>query len=362
MQFFIPDFPNTITTYSVGHEILGARAHEGDDDDDDKNVTKLTNKYGVMGVDTFDLGDLTDGMNKKGLQCSALYLPDYAQYQTVPEDINESHTVIDNAFFCNWVLGRHASVKEVNASLADPNIFVVGGPIVPLMLKKPQPLHWTITDRKGNSIIVEYIKEGTLNIFNNYVGVLTNSPNYEWHLNNLRQYSYFNNFNPSSDGKFNGLELGPQGVWAQMQGLPGNLNGQSRFIRLALFSHFGGQPENIPDARKGLALVEHLIDVGQVVNGTLNEMAENGSTQADFSRWQTMYNLKDNIMYFRSYFNFVWAQIDFNKIDTDEGAESYRLNIYQDVEPIDLTSEMKPGLKEFEEEIEEAIKVEEVNN
>lgn len=42
-------------------------------------------------------------------------------------------------------------------------------------------LHWAIADSEGNSIVVEYIN-GSLNIHNNDVGVLTNDPDYIWHL------------------------------------------------------------------------------------------------------------------------------------------------------------------------------------
>lgn len=51
------------------------------------------------------------------------------------------------------------------------------------------PLHYAITDKTGAGIVVEYTNNGTLNIYDNQVGVLTNSPPYDWQLTNLGQYA-----------------------------------------------------------------------------------------------------------------------------------------------------------------------------
>lgn len=48
-------------------------------------------------------------------------------------------------------------------------------------------LHWMINYSEGKSIVVEQTKE-KLNVFDNNVGVLTNSPTFDWQVENLNQY------------------------------------------------------------------------------------------------------------------------------------------------------------------------------
>ena len=49
------------------------------------------------------------------------------------------------------------------------------------------PLHWIISDQTGKSMILEYTNTG-MHLVDNPVGVMTNSPSFSWHLNNLGNY------------------------------------------------------------------------------------------------------------------------------------------------------------------------------
>ena len=44
-----------------------------------------------------------------------------------------------------------------------------------------------VADTKGKSIVIGKTKEG-LKVYNNPIGVLTNSPTFDWHLTNLNEY------------------------------------------------------------------------------------------------------------------------------------------------------------------------------
>ena len=78
---------------------------------------------------------------------------------------------------------EYATVDEVREGLK--NIRVV--PVPEPALNGPPPLHWTVIDKNGEAIVVEYIK-GELTIFDNPLRVMTNSPNFDWHMTNLRNY------------------------------------------------------------------------------------------------------------------------------------------------------------------------------
>ena len=58
---------------------------------------------------------------------------------------------------------------------------------LPLLGSVP-PLHWTFSDRSGETVIVEPDQEG-LHIYRRTVGVMTNSPGYPWHRLNLLNYA-----------------------------------------------------------------------------------------------------------------------------------------------------------------------------
>jgi choloylglycine hydrolase len=76
-----------------------------------------------------------------------------------------------------------ATLDEVKHAL--PEILVAN--VIFAAWKSDVPLHYIIYDTKGKSLVIEYVK-GKLNIYDNPIGVLTNSPGFEWHLTNLRNY------------------------------------------------------------------------------------------------------------------------------------------------------------------------------
>jgi len=48
-------------------------------------------------------------------------------------------------------------------------------------------MHWAMADATGDSVVIEYL-DGVLHVNNNTVGVMTNDPDYQWHLYNLNNY------------------------------------------------------------------------------------------------------------------------------------------------------------------------------
>lgn len=88
-------------------------------------------------------------------------------------------------------------------------------------------------DKSGNSIIVEPLIEG-IKIYDNFLGVMSNSPDYNWHLTNIRNYIGLNN-HYKEPLKINGLEFKPFGQGGDSFGIPGDYTPPSSFFR-ALFN------------------------------------------------------------------------------------------------------------------------------
>ncbi len=190
------------------------------------NKKELTTKYAVLGMGTIfdDYPTFADGMNEKGLGCAGLNFPIYVSYSK--EDI-EGKTNIPVYNFLLWVLANFSSVEEVKEALKNANI-------VDIPINKNIPnttLHWMISDITGKSIVVEQTKE-KLNVFDNNIGVLTNSPTFDWHVANLNQYIGLR-YNQVQEFKLGGQSLTALGQGTGLVGLPGDFTPASRFIRVA---------------------------------------------------------------------------------------------------------------------------------
>ena len=102
------------------------------------------------------------------------------------------------------------------------------------------PLHWIVSD-KQSSIVIEATKNG-LNICDNPLGVLTNSPPFEFQLYNLNNYINLTTKTPENRfSEHSKLTAYSNGMGAM--GLPGDYSSLSRFVR-ATFAKFNTQAEN----------------------------------------------------------------------------------------------------------------------
>ena len=86
----------------------------------------------------------------------------------------------------NYLLGNFKSVADIKQTL--PKVRVIRNLEIEKAFGAPIPLHYVVSDATGASIVIEYTK-GVLAISDNRVGVMTNSPSYDWHLLNLRNYT-----------------------------------------------------------------------------------------------------------------------------------------------------------------------------
>lgn len=185
---------------------------------------KWKGKYGFVGINALGDPRVADGLNEKGLAVSVLYLPGYASYQ--PFDPDKKDSSISPSEFALLLLSSCESVEDVRGLL--PTVRVVPKPEEELG-GITAPFHFMVSDQGGNSIIVEYTDE-QLHIYNNAVGVLTNSPEYPWHLTNLKNYVTLGT-NEADPMQVGDLTLRPFGSGSGMLGLPGDYTPPSRFVR-----------------------------------------------------------------------------------------------------------------------------------
>lgn len=185
-------------------------------------------KHGAVGLDALNQDVLTDGMNEKGLVVGVLYLPGFTEYQSYdPALAAES---LSSTEVANYLLTQCASVKEVRKSLDVLRVV----PVVEPSLGIPAPLHWTVMDPSGEAIVVQYLA-GKLHVFDNPLRVLTNSPQFDWHMTNLRNYLNLSAVALPAK-RIEDMDFTPIGAGTGLLGIPGDYTPPSRFVRVVAFS------------------------------------------------------------------------------------------------------------------------------
>lgn len=293
----------------------------------DINGMKWETKYGYVGITSLKLTyGVNDGMNEKGLAAALLwYEKDMTWQKTTPAD---SNIALAQAMFCDYVLGNFSSVEEVKEAL--PNIKVFG-------YKEPTSgmeitVHYIVYDADGGCIVIEY-NEGTYKIYDNPMGIMTNAPEFPYHLNNLRNYVGMQAFNPTSpmEEKY---KLRPTGQGAGFWGLPGDYTPPSRFVRLAVLTAYADQQE---DAKANLNLGQHIMSTFDIPFGIIAEKGPDDKIYKESTQWVSFRDLKNKVFYFRTYDNFTLRKIDLSKIDLSKpGIKIY--SMYDEEESIiDIT-------------------------
>ncbi len=257
-------------------------------------------RYGVVGMNALGLPYLSDGMNEKGLSAGNLLFPGFAKYQTF--EAAKAHETISNFEVLTWILTNFENVDEVKRAIE--KVRVVDGS---KRLGGELPLHFVIHDRFGKSIVIEYAG-GERKVYDNPIGVFTNSPTFDWHMINLRNYINLSAVN-IPELKLSGTELKGLGQGSGMLGLPGDFTPPSRFIRMTALSQ-AALPVKGADA--GLNLAMTIINNVDIPEGAVVDF-ENGKKLFDKTWWTVVADQSRLRYYYRTYTNKNWRYVDVAK-------------------------------------------------
>src|SRR5437773_9894103 len=151
---------------------------------DGKEGLKWKANYASIGANGVGLPVLFDGLNEKGLAAVTFYIPTSAGY--MPYVAADAGKTIAQWEVGSYILENFATVDEVKANIGNivvPAVVFAGWGFAP-------EAHYVVHDATGQSIVIEYVG-GKLNVHDNPLGVLTNSPSFGWHMTNLRNYLNF---------------------------------------------------------------------------------------------------------------------------------------------------------------------------
>ena len=257
---------------------------------EEANGIKYTSKYGMVGINFMNKRMLVDGMNEKGLYVGALYLPGYASYPEVKAETSDKSMAPED--YVAWLLANFSTVDEIKKNFNKV-----------ILVQNPQkeiggesfPGHFLITDKSGTSVVIEPLNK-SLVIYDNPLGVLTNSPTFDWHMINLSNYVNLSATNvPKID--LTGKKINSFGQGSGLVGIPGDFTPPSRFVRAVAFSQ---SAITLPTAKETMPQVFHIMNAFDIPLGSIQDKIGD-KIHYDFTQWTSVADLKNNTYSIRTY-------------------------------------------------------------
>lgn len=240
-----------------------------------------------------------EATNEHGLSMAGLNFPGYARYGTDgggPDEVAPFELIW-------WVLGQCAHIGEAKALLERVTLTDT-----PFSEKLPlTPLHWLVADKKG-ALAVEPLAEG-LGVWDDPVGVLTNSPPFPgqmWNLSGhmgLSSEPIQNRLCPSLD-----LEAYSRGMGAM--GLPGDLSSSSRFVKAAFT-----KLNSLAEEGEELSQFFHILGAVEQQRGCVR--LEGGHNE--YTLYSSCCDTGRGIYYYKTYGNSRPTGVDMHKADLEGG-------------------------------------------
>ena len=248
-----------------------------------------TTKYGFLGANAEGMNVILDGLNDHGLYVGLFYFPDYASYPDATKD-NAAHAMAPYEY-ANWLLGNFATIDEVKANFNKVALV----PVALDAMKQVPPVHFVVFDRSGKSAVIEPLDK-SLKIYDNPLGVMTNSPSFDWHMTNLRNYVNLTATNvPPLD--LGGITLAQFGQGSGLRGLPGDFTPPSRFVRAVAFSQ-SALPSDT--AAQSVLQAFHILNNFDIPYGAVRDV-QGGQIHVESTTWTSASDLKNLRWYFKTY-------------------------------------------------------------
>ena len=277
--------------------------------------------YGYVGIAVENDAFVMEGINEAGLAAGLFYFPEYGEYMPYKE-ADKSICVSDMQFVA-WVLSECATIDEMIALL--PTIRVIG------VDPRASTVHWRVTEPSGRHVVVEIVDQ-EVKVHENPLGVLTNSPEFTWHLTNL------NNYVNLMAGAVNHREVGTLNLHAfgggsGLHGLPGDMTPPSRFVRAAFFQSTAPQLET---TEATVVQAFHLLNNFDIPVGIQFGDPDLVPDMPSATQITIATDLQNHRFYYRTMYNATIRCIDLRKIDFDRVAfQAKALDISRE-QPIEL--------------------------
>jgi choloylglycine hydrolase len=272
-------------------------------------------KHSYIAVNAYpsnESGYASEGMNIEGFTVSALWFEGFAYY--LIKEKTENH-LIHFASFVDYLLGNYSSVES---AISDVNANKVAVWAKDKTSAKGFPLHFIIHDKHGKSGVIEFTEFKTYAVVNQ-THVCTNSPDFEWHLNNLQYYRTLSTWSSGTSTLNTPIGVEPE-LFANgsgLRGIPGDFFPASRFVRTYYSLKFALQSTAIPqNSTDALLLAGHLLNDVDIPLGLVQNKDE--PTALVHTQWIAVKDLIDLKFLYRTYKSFGFTVIDLKSVIWDE--------------------------------------------
>lgn len=278
----------------------------------------FTTKYGILGIaipyQTIEDLKILEGLNEQGLTFSVLA---YGGASGPHDNAARTKAMLAAIDLGAWVLGLFASVAEVKEALSKRTVILTS--LAPLH-GTVTPFHFVVHDASGKSLVIEF-SNGEQRVYDNPVGVMTNGPEFSWHLTNLGNYTFLNNQDRST-GRFGGFDVAQPDAGIATAGLPSSNTSVGRFVRAAYYSTYAERPAD-DHAIRALAHIMNNFDrpKGVTVNSpSLSGLDIEGATAkasapaSEYTSWTVLADLAGGQFYIRTYDAINFIRLDLGRL------------------------------------------------
>ena len=153
--------------------------------------------------------------------------------------------------------------------------------------------------------------DGKPHFFDNKLGVLTNSPGFEWQMTNLN--NYVNLYSGTAGAHaFGDVQLASFGAGSGFLGIPGDVTPPSRFVRAAFFQ------TTAPVQSTAAAAVRQAFQILNNFDIPVGIEFPAGEVHADIpsaTQWTTATDMTNRVIYYRTMYDSSIRSIALDRID-----------------------------------------------
>ncbi len=256
--------------------------------------------YGYVGLAVEQAEFIVEGLNEKGLSAGLFYFPGYGQYEEF-DACNKDSNIADLQLV-SYILGHCATVDDVIREMKQLHVHNID--------PRASTAHWRFGEPGGRQVVLEIIDRQCI-FYENTLGVLTNSPSFNWQMTNLNNYVNLQS-GAVSNSNIGALDLHSFGGGSGMLGLPGDFTPPSRFVRAAFFQATAPVLDN---AEETVAQAFHILNNFDLPIGM---QTSPGSVPADIpsaTQWTSATDLLGLKIYFRTMYDSTVRRIDLKRIN-----------------------------------------------
>lgn len=268
---------------------------------DGKQGALFTAQYGYVGLAVEQETFVAEGMNEAGLSAGLFYFPGYGQYPKY--DPQQNNTTVTDLQLVSWILGQCRTVEEVETTVNELHIVSID--------PRASTVHWRFADVSGRQVVLEIIN-GHPRFYENKLGVLTNSPGFDWQMTNLNNYVNLRSGSATEQRLGHDAELVPFGAGSGFLGIPGDVTPPSRFVRAAFYQSSAPQQDS---AVQTVLQCFRILSSFEIPIGIEFSAGETPTNIPSATQWTSAADMMNRKIYYNTMYNSAIRCIDLRQID-----------------------------------------------